>query len=245
MPTTVETLTLIWRRVLQRSPISPEDSFFDIGGTDALADLLCSEIGQVYGRPLPSATLRQAPTIAALADILEKPTPRRPSPFVHLKAGSKKPPIFMAYSQRLRLFATRLRGHVNQMRQLPLPSAFSYFVCGVKRRLRISRALGESQGPSEMLGLPFGEAALRRVKQKAYLAYANYQPRFYRGKIHFVTAEIKSFFPGDPATIWADLAAELEIEIIPGNHLNIVTTQFEPLALVLTRYIQHATCRIR
>src|SRR5437660_12820109 len=76
-----------------------------------------------------------------------------------------------------------------------------------------------------MLGLPFGEAALRRVKQKAYLAYANYQPRFYRGKIHFVTAEIKSFFPGDPATIWADLAAELEIEIIPGNHLNIVTTQ--------------------
>src|SRR5437667_8316526 len=56
MPTTVETLTLIWRRVLQRSPISPEDSFFDIGGTDALADLLCSEIGQVNGRPLlPSA----------------------------------------------------------------------------------------------------------------------------------------------------------------------------------------------
>src|SRR6266581_3117407 len=307
MPTTVETLTLIWRRVLQRSPISPEDSFFDIGGTDALADLLCSEIGQVYGRPLPSATLRQAPTIAALADILEKPTPRRPSPFVHLKAGSEKPPIFiahglcgtvqftelakhirtghpiygiqgkgldeieeplervedmarfylealeelypqpryMAYPQRMRLFATRVRGHANKMRQLPLPSAFSYFVCGVKRRLRISRALGESQGPSEMLGLPFGEAALRRVKQKAYLAYANYQPRFYRGKIHSVTAEIKSFFPGDPATIWADLAAELEIEIIPGNHLNIVTTQFEPLALVLTRYIQHATCRIR
>ena len=347
MPTTVETLTLIWRRVLQRSPISPEDSFFDIGGTDALADLLCSEIGQVYGRPLPSATLRQAPTIAALADILEKPTPRRPSPFVHLKAGSEKPPIFiahglcgtvqftelakhirtghpiygiqgkgldeieeplervedmarfylealeelypqgpyiligysfgglvalemahrlsetgknvallvlidayphpryMAYPQRMRLFATRVRGHANKMRQVPLPSALSYFVCGVKRRLRISRALGESQGPSEMLGLPFGEAALRRVKQKAYLAYANYQPRFYRGKIHFVTAEIKSFFPGDPATIWADLAAELEIEIIPGNHLNIVTTQFEPLALVLTRYIQHATCRVR
>src|SRR5438093_9296786 len=56
MPTTVETLTLIWRRVLERSPISPEDSFFDIGGTDALADRLCSEIGQAYGRTLPSAT---------------------------------------------------------------------------------------------------------------------------------------------------------------------------------------------
>jgi thioesterase domain-containing protein len=95
-----------------------------------------------------------------------------------------------------------------------------------------------------MLGLRFGEAALRHVKQKAYLAYANYQPRFYRGKVHFVTAEIKSFFPGDPASVWADLTDELEIEIIPGNHLNIVTTQFEPLALVLTRYIQQVTCRV-
>src|SRR5437773_7199092 len=152
-------------------------------------------------------------------------------------------PRYMAYSQRLRLLATRLRGHVNQMRQLPLPSALSYFVRGVKRRLRISRALGEPWSLRDA-GPTVREAALRRVKQKAYLAYANYQPRFYRGKIHFVTAEIKSFFPGDPATIWADLAAELEIEIIPGNHLNIVTTQFEPLALVLTRYIQHATCQI-
>src|SRR5438874_11957791 len=105
------------------------------------------------------------------------------------------------------------------MRQLPLPNSWSYFVRRITRRLRISRALGESHGPSEMLGLPFGEAALRRVKQKAYLAYANYQPRFYRGKILFVNAELKSFFLGDPATIWADLAVELVIEIIPGNHL--------------------------
>jgi len=48
-----------------------------------------------------------------------------------------------------------------------------------------------------------------------------------------VTTVIKSFFPGDPATVWADLAAEVEIEVIPGTHLNIVTTQFEALASVL------------
>jgi hypothetical protein len=56
-----------------------------------------------------------------------------------------------------------------------------------------------------------------------------------------VTAEIKSFFPGDPATVWANLTAELEVEVIPGNHLNIVTTQFKPLASVLTRYVQQVT----
>jgi hypothetical protein len=66
------------------------------------------------------------------------------------------------------------------MRQLPLPSVFSYFIRGLGRRLHISGALDD--GSSEMLGLPFAEAALRRVKQKAYLAYASYQPRFYRGR---------------------------------------------------------------
>jgi len=50
MSATVETVTLIWQRVLQRSSISPEDSFFDLGGTDRLADLLFLEIAQAYGR---------------------------------------------------------------------------------------------------------------------------------------------------------------------------------------------------
>jgi hypothetical protein len=42
-----------------------------------------------------------------------------------------------------------------------------------------------------------------------------------------VTAEKQSFFSGDPATVWGHLAAELEVERIPGDHLNIVTTKFE------------------
>jgi Thioesterase domain/Phosphopantetheine attachment site len=112
MSTTVETLTLIWQRVLQRSPISPKDSFFDLRGTDALADLLCSEIGQVYGRPLTSATLRQAPTIAASAAILEKPTTRRSSPFVRLKAGSATPPIFIAHGLCGTVRFTELARHI-------------------------------------------------------------------------------------------------------------------------------------
>jgi hypothetical protein len=41
--------------------------------------------------------------------------------------------------------------------------------------------------------------------------------------------------------VWGKLAAELEVEIIPGDHLGIVGKKFEPLAAVLTRYIQDAT----
>lgn len=73
MSTTVDNLTLIWERVLRRSPIGDEENFFALGGTDASADQLFSEIAHVYGRRLPQATLRQAPTIAALAALLEKP----------------------------------------------------------------------------------------------------------------------------------------------------------------------------
>ena len=51
----------------------------------------------------------------------------------------------------------------------------------------------------------------------------------------------QSFFPGDPATVWGHLAAELEVERIPGDHLNIVTTEFEGLASALTRYIRQVS----
>ncbi len=345
MPTTAETLTLIWQRVLQRSPIGPGESFFDLGGTDDQVHLLFSEIAQVFGRQLPITTLRQGPTIATLAALLNRSIiSARSSPFIQIKAGSQKPPIFIthglcgtvrfsglathirtghpiygiqgkgidgieeplervedmaqfylealenlypqgpyiligysfgglvalemaqrlsetrnkvaslvlvdsyphpsyyAWPERMRLLVTRVKGHLNEMRQLPFASAFSYFLNGLKRRLHIVGAPEESIGSREMLCLPFGETALRRVKQKAYLAYESYRPRFYRGKVYFVTTQTKSFFPEDPATVWGHLTADLEIEVIPGSHLNIVTTEFEVLAAVLTRYVEQVTC---
>lgn len=145
-------------------------------------------------------------------------------------------PRYLPWLQRQRLLVTRAKGHLNRMRELPLRSAWAYFGRGIERRLHITRTLEESQGSP--LNLPFAAAALQRVKQNAFVAYANYQPRFYRGKINFVTAEKKSFFPEDPASVWSDLASELEVEVIPGHHLNIVTTEFEPLASALTRYIR-------
>ena len=151
-------------------------------------------------------------------------------------------PSYYAWPERMRLSATRAKGHVNAMRQLSFASAFSYFLNGLKRRLHIPGASEESKPSAEMLSLPFGESALRRVKQKAYLAYESYRPSFYRGKIYFITTQTKSFFPEDPAAIWGPLTADLQVEMIPGNHLNIVTTEFKELAAVLTCYIEQVTC---
>jgi acetoacetyl-CoA synthetase len=109
---TVEVLTQIWQRVLQRSPIGPEDNFLDLGGHDPQADNLFAEIARVCGRELPSATICYAPTIAALAALLQQSTLPRFSPFVPLKTGSEKPPVLIAHGLGGRASFFELAQHI-------------------------------------------------------------------------------------------------------------------------------------
>jgi acetoacetyl-CoA synthetase len=93
----VEMLTPIWQRVLQRSSVGLDDHFFNTGGNIKSADMLFAEIARECGRELPSATIYHAPTIAALASLLEQPTLPPFSPFVLMKGGTKTPPIFIVH----------------------------------------------------------------------------------------------------------------------------------------------------
>ena len=79
-----------------------------------------------------------------------------------------------------------------------------------------------------------------RVRQSAYLALTRYRPRFYSGKIRFVRAAIPTAFPADPAAVWAHLAAGFEVETVPGEHLEIVTTHYEELGTAISRYTEEA-----
>lgn len=338
MLTTIETLTSIWQHVLQRSPIGPDENFFELGGTDPLADQLFSEIAQAYGRLIPSATIGHAPTIAALAAVLQEPNSPHFDSIVQIKNGDEQTPVFIApglsgnvqffklakhictrhsiygiqapgidgqeqplervedmarfyvdsicerwrhdpyiligYSfggivalemaqllleqkktvgllvlldayphrrylsrdLRRRLFVQRLKGHVRIMRDLPLPSVPSYFSSGLKRMLHLAAPLPESNNAGDASRATFAQT-IPWVKQKAYAAYERYQPRFYPGKVAFVTTETKSFFPGDPTAVWGNLISELVVDVIPGDHLDIATTEFEGLASILTRYL--------
>ena len=339
---TAEMLIPIWERVLGRPSIGIEDNFFDVGGNVQLADSLFAEIAREYGRELPSATIFHAPTIAALASVLEQPTLPRFSPFIPLKKGNQQPPILMAHglggrarftelarhihtshpiygiqakgidgreepfdriedmahfylealkefqplgpyiligysfgglvalemaqrlsdegkeigllvlidayphprwmsaSQRLRLGLQRSRRRISQMRQKPFYDSIAYFLDGLKRRLRIAEAAHDA--PLKGSRLSLGRTTLQ-VKAKAYAALASYRPRPYRGKIKFVKSEGDTFFPGDPVPVWADLAPDLEVETVPGNHLDMVTDQFESLAAALTHYLREALLR--
>lgn len=337
---TVESLTLIWRRVLQRSSIGVDDNFFDVGGNLQSADVLFAEIARECGRELPSATICHAPTIAALASLLEQPTLPAFPPFVQLRDGGEQPPILLAHGmgglasfsrlathidtghpiygiqakgidgmeepldriedmaefyldsihtlqsrgpyiligysfgglvalemaqrlsrnggavgllvlvdayphprylspgQRLRLMAQRARRHVSEVHARPARSAISYVARGIEHRLRIGRAQSRKH-LQEASRLSFAQSTLR-VKDKAELALAHYQPRVYRGKIKFVKSESDRYFPGDPTAVWSSLADELDVETVSGAHLDMVTTHFEGLAILLTRYIREA-----
>jgi acetoacetyl-CoA synthetase len=332
----VELLVPIWRRVLKRSSVNLEEDFFDVGGNPVLARELFTDISRICGQEISPLIICQAPTILALAAMLEQPTSFQLSPLVLLKPGSEKPPVFMTHGiggsmldffQMARkmqtphpvygLQAKGLAGVGEPLRSVEDMAEFNlgairqvqtrgpyYFVgyslgglvmmemahrlCeeGEKigllamldsypdarylsggQRLRLlarrarrrmsdmkhgthgtgpQRRLSSSPDPDQdgCLGmstsLSLAQAA-ERVRQKAELAYANYRPRFYNGKIKFVRAAIRSLFPDDPVAVWSHLAAMFEIETAPGDHVGMIATHFESVASILSRQLRDAS----
>ena len=336
-----DVLSPIWQRVLQVPSISVEDNFFDLGGDSSLALELFNEIARACGRELPPVTIYHAPTIAALADLLEQPTTPRLPPLVLLKPGTQAPPVFITHGlggsvmdfyqvvkhiqlpnaihgmqtrgidgveepfdriedmaqfyldairevqphgpylligyslgglvtlemaqrlsksgekiallaildsypnirylppgQRIRLLRRLVARHASTVVQLPMREALSYILRPSERRQHIpgdhsGRARYQSSGVSP---------AMQRVRDSAYLALSRYQPRFYRGAIKFVRAQVSTDFPDDPAAVWANLANQFEVETVPGDHLEIITTHFAQLACVLSRFVTEALC---
>lgn len=92
----VEVLTPIWRRVLQLPSVGVDDNFFDVGGDSSLALELFNEVALACGRELPPVMIYHAPTIAALAALLEESSAPTVPPLVQLRAGSQ-PPVFIAH----------------------------------------------------------------------------------------------------------------------------------------------------
>jgi thioesterase domain-containing protein len=339
----LEMLAPIWRRVLRRPSIGIHEDFFDVGGDPSLARELFAEIGRACGRELSPAMICQAPTIAALAALVEAPASPRWSPIVLLKAGAEKPPVFLTYgiggslmdlvqlarciptahpiygmeakgmdgvsqplervedmaksyldairqiqahgpyfligyslgglvmlemaqrlsdagekvsllamldsyphirylplAQRMRLMARRALRRATNMRQVLMRDSISEILRRRKQRLKSVPDRSQATSGTPSTAISFAEAAIQ-VRDKAVLALAHYQPRFYRGKINFVRAEIASYFPQDPAAFWAPLAAELEVETSSGDHVGMIATHFETLAPVLGRYLAEAS----
>jgi acetoacetyl-CoA synthetase len=95
--TTIDTLIPIWQRVLRISRVGVDDNFFELGGDSSLSLELFSEIARAFGRELPPVIIYHAPTISALAALLEQPAVPRVPALVQMKAGSDASPIFITH----------------------------------------------------------------------------------------------------------------------------------------------------
>jgi acetoacetyl-CoA synthetase len=151
-------------------------------------------------------------------------------------------PRFLSLRQQLLLSAKRTRRHISEMTQRSVGNAFSYFVEGLKHRMQVAGVRRRDTLPAETFRLSFARTTVR-VQEQSYVAYRSYRPRFYPGKIKFVKAGVNSYFPDDPAAVWSKLAEGFEVSTVPGGHLDIVTSEFESLAHVLTGYLQGVPCQ--
>jgi acetoacetyl-CoA synthetase len=89
-------LTEIWKRLLDRSDVQPNDNFFSLGGNASIAAELFLEVERTTGRHLPIATLNSAPTIVSLAAALEEDVYAESSPLVQMKSGPDRLPVFIS-----------------------------------------------------------------------------------------------------------------------------------------------------
>src|SRR5260370_4691198 len=87
----------MWPRQLRRSAIRPDENFFDLGGASLLARAVGLEIAAATGRELPITTIYDAPTIDALAALLEDERTPQYCPLVLLKPGADMAPLFIVH----------------------------------------------------------------------------------------------------------------------------------------------------
>ena len=106
--------------------------------------------------------------------------------------------------------------------------------------LRLAKRRALSFIRTRLMSVELAAQAMQRVSEYQDRAWLNYRPQFYDGKIKFVRAAVPSFVPDDPVDCWAHLARELKVETVPGNHLEMLTTQVESLASTVARYIEEA-----
>jgi thioesterase domain-containing protein/acyl carrier protein len=93
-----QALAHTWSKVLKAKQVGVQDNFFELGGHSLAAVRLLSEIQKQTGRLLPLATLFQASTVEAMAEILRKDgwAPSWSS-LVPVQPLGSKPPLFLIH----------------------------------------------------------------------------------------------------------------------------------------------------
>ena len=137
--------------------------------------------------------------------------------------------------EKVRVMARRANGHLSEILRLSPHESFLYVQRRWQHRSRTSSPENESMsdGPADMPARVIPQL----VFDRAEVALGCYQPQFYPGKITFLRSETGSYFPKNPVSVWAHLAAEFECETVTGDHQSMLTEHCVNLATVLNRYL--------
>ncbi len=135
-----ETLARVWAQVLELERVGVHDNFFDLGGHSLQSVQLVARLTAALDRPVSIKTVFEAPTVAAMADVLEREPAGSPAPsHAHhngdaraalakwlLQAGQGALPAHMTTEERPleELFANGTLGPVDSV-------ALSYFPSGL------------------------------------------------------------------------------------------------------------------
>ena len=119
-----------------------------------------------------------------------------------------------------------------------MPERIRYISQGVQKRVRRWRGQRVDELPVAPR-LSFARTTAI-IKEKAYAALRHYEPRPYAGTMGFVKNGQDQYFPADPIPVWSHLVERLEVESVYGDHLYMVTEDFEGLATALGRFVQKA-----
>jgi amino acid adenylation domain-containing protein len=88
----------LWSKILNVR-VGTRDHFFEMGGHSLLAVRMMLELEALFGKRLPLATLLQAPTVEALAEVLRRENWMPSwSSLVPIRPGGSRPPLFLVHS---------------------------------------------------------------------------------------------------------------------------------------------------
>ncbi|MEI6291679.1 MAG: thioesterase domain-containing protein, partial [Chloroflexota bacterium] len=108
-------LVKLWEHLLEYSPISINENFFEIGGHSLLVVRLVTQLEKELGKPLSLALIFHAPTIAAMAAALRKdgwkPTW---SSLVPIRTAGSLPPLFCVHADGGAFFYVRFANYLPQ-----------------------------------------------------------------------------------------------------------------------------------
>ena len=123
------------------------------------------------------------------------------------------------------------RTHLSIRQQLPLLGRLAW------RRLashaRAFKARGQRQQATSTL-----DKVRERIHSAESIAWRNYQPCFYQGRVCFVKARVATYYPRNPRAVWGPLSSEFELHTVPGDHTALVSAQSNVVAQLLSAQLR-------